>query len=279
MKFEPHRFDETLNPNIPHEHPGWEVLRLGAWLLGLLVVAWLLVTGIVHALPHVLSLERERAWFGSAVAEAFSDGTRQDARLQALADGLAKDMGLPAGSVQVAISSDDTPNAFATFGGQVVLMQGLLDKLPSEEAVAAVLAHEIAHIKHRDPLRGVSRSLLLGLIWGMLAGHHGSIEVITSLETLRHGRAQEEAADAAALDALDARYQDVGGMQQLMQTLSKVETGGEADSGAKKPRRAMLGWLSSHPHTADRLKAIKQRAREQGYSLQPPSRPNPWRQS
>ncbi|MDO5103059.1 MAG: M48 family metallopeptidase [Lautropia sp.] len=279
MKFEPHRFDESLSPNIPHEHPAWEVLRLGAWLLGLLLVAWLLVTGIVHALPHLVSLERERAWFGSAVAEAFSNESRQDARLQALADGLAKDMGLPAGIVKVAISADDTPNAFATFGGQVVLMQGLLDKLPSEEAVAGALAHEIAHIKHRDPLRGVSRSLLLGLIWGTLVGHHGSIEAITSLETLRHSRAQEEAADTAAIDVLALRYQSVGGMQQLMQTLGKVEGGGDADSAAQKPRRAVLGWLSSHPRTADRLKAIQQRAREKGYSLQPPSRPNPWRQS
>lgn len=312
MKFEPHRFDEKQNPNIPHEHPGREVLRMGAWLLGLLLAAWLLVTALVQALPHLLSLERERAWFGSVVAEALSDNSRPDARLQTLADALGRRMGLPAGSVQVRLSGDDIPNAFATFGGQVVLMRGLLERLPTEEAVAGVLAHEIAHIRHRDPLRGVSRALLLGLLWGAITSHHGSIETITSLETLRHSRAQEEAADAAAVDALAAHYRSAGGMVQLMQTLGRIEAGemtagsgpvtgndagngdgigdrndagddtgngdGRAAGSGGTPRRASWRWLSSHPHTADRLKAIEQRARERGFSLTPPSRPNPWRE-
>ncbi|MDO4683101.1 MAG: hypothetical protein Q4B17_09990, partial [Lautropia sp.] len=59
---------------------------------------------------------------------------------------------------------------------------------------------------------------------------------------------------------------------------ASIGDGMDAGAGGR-PRRAVWGWLSSHPHTEDRLKAIEQRARERGFSLQPPSRPNPWRQT
>ncbi|MDR0597461.1 MAG: M48 family metalloprotease [Treponema sp.] len=38
-------------------------------------------------------------------------------------------------------------NAFATSGGHIFITRGLLEALPSEDALAAVLAHEIAHIQ------------------------------------------------------------------------------------------------------------------------------------
>lgn len=53
---------------------------------------------------------------------------------------------------------ETVPNAYATFGGNVVLNRSLLNELPSEEAVAAVLAHEMGHIKHRNsPAQYVAR--------------------------------------------------------------------------------------------------------------------------
>ena len=152
MKFEAPQFDEQLNPNISHEHPLKEWWRMCVWLVGLAVVVWLALGVMAWALPRWISIEQERAWLGD-LATPWVHEVQSDAKLQALANELAQHMTLPQGSVRVYIGQHEMVNAFATFGGNVVLMQGLLNELPSEEAVAAVLAHEMGHIKHRDPLR------------------------------------------------------------------------------------------------------------------------------
>ena len=46
-----------------------------------------------------------------------------------------------------------TFNAYATAGGQLVFYRGLLEAMPHENALATVVAHEIAHVAHRDPRR------------------------------------------------------------------------------------------------------------------------------
>ena len=59
--------------------------------------------------------------------------------------------------------ASDTVNAFATLGGHVVIYRGLLEKLPNENVVAMVVAHEIAHIKHRDPVAALGRGVAITL--------------------------------------------------------------------------------------------------------------------
>lgn len=43
----------------------------------------------------------------------------------------------------------NTPNAFVVPGGKVVVFTGLIDLLASEAEVAAVMAHETAHVLAR----------------------------------------------------------------------------------------------------------------------------------
>lgn len=265
MKFEAPQFDEQLNPNIPHEHPLKEWWRMCAWLVGLAVVVWLALGAMTWVLPRWISIEQERTWLGDLAAPWVHEA-RRDAKLQALADKLAQHMALPQGSVRVYIGQNEMVNAFATFGGNVVLMQGLLNELPSEEAVAAVLAHEMGHIKHRDPLRSMSRSMVLGVLSAAIFGSDSSLQQISQLETLRYSRDLEEAADAAALHALAAHYRHVGGMVQTLQILNKVDK-----------THPHLAWVNTHPHPQQRLTAIQDLAQQHQYTLQPPVLPNQWR--
>jgi beta-barrel assembly-enhancing protease len=48
-------------------------------------------------------------------------------------------------------------NAFATPGGFIVILHGLLDRTASAEELAGVLAHEIQRVVHRDTTRAVLR--------------------------------------------------------------------------------------------------------------------------
>jgi predicted Zn-dependent protease len=55
------------------------------------------------------------------------------------------------------VLNDATPNAFSTAAGYIYVNSGLLAILKSEDELAAVLAHEIAHINERDPMHmGIS---------------------------------------------------------------------------------------------------------------------------
>ncbi|WP_304334502.1 M48 family metalloprotease, partial [Conchiformibius steedae] len=134
------KFDESRNPNIPAA--GYRFIELRQMVMYLLISAvgvWLLVEALIRLAPVLVSLERERQWFGFVGEIIADEHTHPDKGLQDLADDLAQRMQLPAGSVRVYRSDENTVNAFATFGGHIVMYQGLLDKLPDEESVAAVL--------------------------------------------------------------------------------------------------------------------------------------------
>ena len=90
-------------------------------------------------------------------------------RLYRMVEGLAQRAGLPMPALYVI--HEDQPNAFATGrnpeNAAVAVNTGLLD-LMSEQEVAGVVAHELAHIRHRDTLLMTLTATLAGAI-GMLA--------------------------------------------------------------------------------------------------------------
>src|SRR5699024_4400872 len=100
-------------------------------------------------------------------------------QLHAVVRQLAQRAGLPMPAVY--IINDDTPNAFATGRSPdhaaVAATSGLL-RLMSREELAGVLAHELAHVRHRDTLIGAIAATFAGAIamianmaqWAMLFG-------------------------------------------------------------------------------------------------------------
>lgn len=135
------------------------------------------------------------------------------------------------------------PNAYATFGGNVVLNRSLLNERLSEEAVAAVLVHEMGHIKHRDPLRSMSRSVLYSAV-AALFGSETQMQALAHIGSLKYSRDMERAADAAAINAIAQEYGSVGGATQLFDTLEQVE---KTFSSGKH-----ITWLSTYPDTRER---------------------------
>lgn len=157
----------------------------------------------------------------------------------------------------------DTPeiNAFACPGGIILITRGMLESVKSEEELAAVLAHEIGHIIHRDGIAAISSSrwsealLVIGSSAAKEFGpkdtaklvslFEGSIDdVVKTLVVNGYGRDQELAADAAALKYLAAAGYDPKGLTGY---LKRLEQAGQGSKG---------GILTTHPGTDDRLEKV-----------------------
>ncbi len=61
-----------------------------------------------------------------------------------------------------AVLESNEVNAFATPGGTVFVTRGLIEATQSEDELAAVLAHEVAHVTLRHGLEAIQESNLLG---------------------------------------------------------------------------------------------------------------------
>ena len=226
------------------------VLRIVAagWLLG----------QVGGSLARLLPFEKEMALVPQRLLVSDA-GPELQAYLDRLTVRLVQHLDLPDGmQVRVHFSGGDTFNAFATLGGNIVLFRGLTERLPHENALAMLLAHEIAHVLHRDPIVGIGRSAAIQLVVGLLSGSPdlrvlGSAGVYTQL---RFSRGMERLADAAALAAVHRQYGHVGGADALFEVLhSERERSGDE----------MPAFFSSHPLDRDRLQAITDTAHRQGW--------------
>lgn len=261
------------NPDLPHEvnvgrdHPLAEFLRLVAGLaavvLALGVVLYLCGGWLARQLPFAW----EQAWVGErilgadALMQPDADPARAD-HVQRLTQSLAATMQLPPGmTLRVQVSGSDVPNAFATLGGHIVVTRGLYERMPSENALALVLAHEIAHVRARDPIAAVGSGAGLSLVL-LLLGSDGEriAPAVAGLVQRGYSRGAEREADEAALQAVHARYGHAGGAAAVFEVLSAYQAG----FGVAVPT-----LLSTHPSDTARIAALQAAAADWDATRQP----------
>ncbi len=147
-----------------------------------------------------------------------------------------------------AVLSSKVPNAFALPGGNVYVLQGLLDKATNADELAGVLAHEFGHVAHRDGLRMLiengGTSFLAGLLFGDITGVGVVLTLGRTLIDARYSRSAESAADAFAIQVMA----DLGRSPKPMGELLLRITGNEKDNP--------LAIFASHPITAERVAAF-----------------------
>jgi len=194
-----------------------------------------------------------------------------DQRLKPLAERIAHAMDLPDDmKITVHYGDVDEVNAYATFGGHVVINRGLIEKLPNENALAMVMAHEFAHIKHRHPIRSVGRVAVVLLAVMAVAGIQGNEVAGTlagdagTLTLLSFSRGQESEADRSALEAVAGVYGHVAGALDLYEVLLEEKKKRHFDAPA---------FLSTHPLTEARIETLRAIQYEKGWDDSPPVTP------
>ena len=248
---------QYTNPELPEginttdEHPLKEFAILLGGLVLFVIVAVAVISYSANYLARFIPFETELSLTRSYV-EQMDRFPEQEFYLQALADRLSDVMDLPEDmTITVHYDDADTLNAFATLGGNIVLYKGLLEKLPDENAVAMVMAHEIAHIKHRDPIASIGRGVAISVALSVLVDlDNGGILGNAGLYTvLKFNRDMESAADADALLALQRLYGHVEGAETLFQVF--------IDESKEKDISQLPQFFQTHPLGENRIERIK----------------------
>jgi len=143
-----------------------------AGLTGLLLVAGQAIggqQGVVIALLFAAAMNLGSYWFSDQIVlkiyRARPAGPEEAPVLHEVVRELSSRAGLPMPKVYVI--PNDAPNAFATGRNPehaaVAATTGLL-RLMSREELAGVMAHELAHVKHRDTLTSAIAATIAGAI-------------------------------------------------------------------------------------------------------------------
>ena len=266
------RGDAYSNPEIPEginvspEHPLKEFAQLTAGVLGLVALAVLVVGWLGGIVGALLPFETERRLgepIGEFLAANYGTHPAQTQALQNIADRLATAQPLPDGMrVRLHYSADDTVNAFATVGGNLVIHRGLICALNSENALAMVIAHEMAHVRERHVVRSLGRGVLTSIVLATVTGGSdigagaGVVQQAGLTTSLVYSRDQEREADRLALANLASLYGHAAGATALFNAL-----------GDSHGKRYAPEWLATHPDTLRRIAAVEAQAREAGWAL------------
>ena len=246
------------NPEVPHEvnvsreHAVAEFLRLLAGVAVVVVAVTIVLYLTAGWLARLVPFATERSWVGDRVlgvelARASSpDHAAIETYLQTLSNDLAAVMDLPeAMVVQIHYTDMGVPNAFATLGGHIVVTSELYRLMPSENALAMVLAHEIAHVNRRDPIAALGGGASLALVLALVSGEaDGLVPQLATLVALGYSRSTEAHADEDALAALVARYGHAGGAASVFEVLARQR---DAVTGT------VPSFLSTHPADDERI--------------------------
>ncbi|MGB0722436.1 MAG: M48 family metallopeptidase [Gammaproteobacteria bacterium] len=269
MKYESPEIPEGIN--VSKTHPLVEF----AWLLAAvaLIGAVLVLTASFAGewLAGRVSVEQELSWtsgpdagwVGSETHPPEAQRARVEQELQVLADRLLPHVPYPEGMpLRIHYSDADTVNAFATLGGHIVFFRGLLERLPHENALAMVMAHEMAHVAQRHPIRSIGRgagmSLALALM-GMDSGNpvNTALGQAGLMTAMSFSREQEREADRIALDAVNALYGHVGGAGDLFRVFQELR----AEQGdVWRPE-----FASTHPSDEGRIQRLADLSGELGF--------------
>jgi predicted Zn-dependent protease len=156
-------------------------------------------------------------------------------------------------------------NAYACPGGIILITRGLIKECQNEDELAAVLAHEVAHIAHKDGVNSINKARWTevltstgaeaarqyggGVAGSLVSMFESSIDdVFKTLVVNGYSRGAEESADRAAVTTLTRAGYNPAALGAILGRLSSKGGGG--------------GIFRSHPLTSQRVEAVKMLARQ-----------------
>jgi predicted Zn-dependent protease len=158
-----------------------------------------------------------------------------------------------------AVLDTQEPNAFACPGGTILITRGLIKNCANEDELAAVLAHEVAHIAHKDGINSISQARWTEVLTTLgtetakqYAGSAGQLvtlfegsidDVFKTIVVNGYSRSAEENADREAVSILRKAGYSPGALAAVLTKMSGKEGAG--------------GIYRTHPPTSERLAKVQ----------------------
>jgi len=173
----------------------------------------------------------------------------------------------------VALLDSKEINAFATSGGHIFLTRGLVSSTQTEDALAGVIAHEIAHIQLQHSIKAIKTSRITQALMVTGASAAGAVsgydvnemtsifnesvgDIVGTLVNNGYSQVQEFDADAKALSLLAGAGYNPSGLIDMLKELEKTQksvSGGfnKTHPSPDKRRAAAENVLALQPKVAD----------------------------
>jgi beta-barrel assembly-enhancing protease len=155
-------------------------------------------------------------------------------------------------SLKFVVVPSETENAYALPGGYVFVYTGLLKKLDKKEELAALLAHEVAHVTYRHSVRKICRDMSSAVVLTLVLTNSSSATNMlfsnaNALYNLTYSRQYEQQADIAGMETLRRNHIDQRGMSELMEVLQQLSQ-----------KIDVPEFISTHPLTGNRINYVKE---------------------
>lgn len=142
---------------------------------------------------------------------------------------------------------DESVNAFALPGGYIFVTKGMLKQLSTEAQLAAILAHELAHVIARHSSAAMSREIGIEILLSAATSEKTPGGVLTAADLtrqilgLQYSKTDEREADTGGLDYMFRAGYNPYGMVETMQML-------------QSQRQARpIEFFSTHPAPQNRI--------------------------
>jgi predicted Zn-dependent protease len=156
---------------------------------------------------------------------------------------------------EVHVISVDEVNAWCMPGGKMAIYSGLIERLKAtDDEIAAVMGHEIAHALREHARERISRQMVTDAAVGIAGALFGIGELGQSLGSmaadvtinLPNSRTHEVEADRMGVELAARAGYDPRAAVSLWEKMAKVS------EGSQPPK-----WLSTHPPHADRINDLR----------------------
>mgnify|MGYP001052651936 CR=1 FL=1 len=146
------------------------------------------------------------------------------------------------------VHDDKTLNAFVTPGGYIFVYTGLIHYLDTEDQLAGVLGHEIAHAERRHSIKNLNKRMGTSIALTILLGRSSAGNLANTLLGLTFNRSSEREADKYSVMYLADTPYRCNALSDFFDRMAKENTQKKA------------AWLSTHPASEDRVVNINRQA-------------------
>ncbi len=183
------------------------------------------------------------------ISKEFKPGKEIKFNVKKIFDKIKKNVTRKKINYRYSIVNDTTVNAFTIAGGKIYILTGILNFLDTEDELAFVIAHELAHNELKQCIKKVQYSALASKV----NPHLGEIvQVAYSVYSVPFTKYEEYDADELGVKLMLKAGYKVEGAVSFFDKLKKLEDKYKIDK-----RDALNDFISSHPVASDRKEKIK----------------------